>query len=421
MNSTPAASAWPRPLSEEAHYGLAGEVVRTIEPHTESDPAALLIQLLVAFGNVIDRGPYWQAEADRHALNLFAVLVGVTSKARKGSSWAHIRNLMSGSDELWGNHSIQTGLSSGEGLIYAVRDPRADDPGPLDKRLLVVESEFSSTLRMISRDGNTLSPVVRQAWDGGILQIMTKQFPLVATNAHVSIIGHITRDELRRELTRVDAANGFGNRFLWVCARRSKTLPDGGRVPQSDFDRLADQLKNAVKYGISLGDCEIRRTEEAKILWHSIYADLSEGKPSLFGAVTSRAEAQVMRVAGIYAVLDETSEIRKEHLRAGLEVWKYCEASARYVFGDALSDPTAETLLSKLRTARDGLTKTQLSAALGRNRPSAEIDQALASLTNQGLAIAESEETNGRTAMRWHATDTARPTNPPSTAAKVLS
>ena len=78
---------WPNPLSEDAFHGLAGDVVRTLEPHTEADPAALLLQFLVAVGSVIDRGPHFRAEADRHALNLFVVLVGETSKARKGSSW----------------------------------------------------------------------------------------------------------------------------------------------------------------------------------------------------------------------------------------------------------------------------------------------------------------------------------------------
>jgi hypothetical protein len=62
---------------------LAGEIVHTIEPHSESDPAALLLQLLVAFGSVVGRGPHFKAESDRHGLNLFTVLVGETSKARK--------------------------------------------------------------------------------------------------------------------------------------------------------------------------------------------------------------------------------------------------------------------------------------------------------------------------------------------------
>ena len=47
----------PKPLSDKALHGVMGELVRAIKPHTESDPAALLLQLLVAFGNMRARRP----------------------------------------------------------------------------------------------------------------------------------------------------------------------------------------------------------------------------------------------------------------------------------------------------------------------------------------------------------------------------
>ena len=75
--------SWPNELPEEALYGLAGDVVRTIEPHTEADPAALLVQFLVGIGNVIGRGRHFIADGARHGLNLFTVLVGVTSRREK--------------------------------------------------------------------------------------------------------------------------------------------------------------------------------------------------------------------------------------------------------------------------------------------------------------------------------------------------
>ncbi|HOL95992.1 MAG TPA: hypothetical protein PLH79_16705, partial [bacterium] len=43
----PNSDPWPAPLDEAAFQGLAGEFVRMVGPHTESDPAALLIQFLV--------------------------------------------------------------------------------------------------------------------------------------------------------------------------------------------------------------------------------------------------------------------------------------------------------------------------------------------------------------------------------------
>src|SRR5262249_48813656 len=68
--ATVLARVWPEPLAEEAFHGLAGEIVRVIAPHTEADPAALLINVLTAFGNVVGRGPHAVAEANRHGCNL---------------------------------------------------------------------------------------------------------------------------------------------------------------------------------------------------------------------------------------------------------------------------------------------------------------------------------------------------------------
>jgi hypothetical protein len=190
---------WPI-LAQEAMHGLAGKVVKIISPHTEADPVALLIQILVAFGNVIDRHAHCRAEADHHYLNEFAVLVGLTSKGRKGSSSGHVEKLFERVDSRWTQHCIQWGLSSGEGLIWAVHDPiikngEVLDEGIADKRLFVLEAEFASTLRVLGREGNTLSTVIRQAWDGKTLASMTKNSPGKSTGAHVSIVGHITRAE----------------------------------------------------------------------------------------------------------------------------------------------------------------------------------------------------------------------------------
>src|SRR6202022_2707903 len=175
--NVPQVPSWPDPLAQEALYGLAGEIVGTIEPHTEADPAALLMQLLVAFGNIIGHEPHFRAEKDRHGLNLFTVLVGATSKARKGTSWGHIKELTATADQQWSEDCRQTGLGSGEGLIHAVGDPRGEDPGVSEKRLFIIEQEFASTLRVLERDGNTLSPTLRLAWDGNPLQVLTKNLP----------------------------------------------------------------------------------------------------------------------------------------------------------------------------------------------------------------------------------------------------
>src|SRR3984957_15583883 len=89
--AAPAPQLCSHPMFERfALYGLAGEAVRTLAPHTEAQPEAILLQLLAAFGNILGPGPHCMVGATRHTLNLFVVLVGESSKARKGTSWNQI-------------------------------------------------------------------------------------------------------------------------------------------------------------------------------------------------------------------------------------------------------------------------------------------------------------------------------------------
>jgi hypothetical protein len=123
------------------------------------------------------------------------------------------------------------------------------------------------------------------------------------------------------------------------------------------------------------------------------------------GAVTARAEAQVMRLALVYALMDGSSVISLAHLRAALEVWRYCFASARYVFGSTIGDPVADEILSALRRSEDGLTRTEISARVfGRNRSADQISHALDALQRAGLAYPHTDtSTGGRHAERWYA------------------
>ena len=416
--------SWPEAPSFHAYHGLVGDIVRAIEPHSEADPIALLIQFLVVFGNVVGPGPHFKAEADSHAMKLFVVLVGVTSKGRKGTSWGHVKVLFQGVDDVWVSERVQTGLSSGEGLIWTVRDPIVkreqvrdddgsptgrieevvEDPGVEDKRLLVLETELASTLRVMRRETNTLSPLIRQAWDTGDLRCLTKNSPAKATGTHVSIVGHVTRDELIRSLHSNELSNGFANRFLWICTRRSKLLPEGGRLSETDLEPLIARIRDAVEFARNVG--EMKRDEEARQIWISVYSKLSQGYPGFLGSVLSRAEAQTMRLACVYALLDCSEVIRKPHLLAALAVWEYVESSARFIFGDSVGDAIADTILDALRQRPEGLTRTEISKLLGNNRDSRDIDRALGLLSECGLARYDSTQTGGRPADRWYAVGT---------------
>ena len=348
----PLTQTWPI-LGKAAYHGLAGEIVRAIEPHSEADPAAMLIQFLVTFGNVIGRGNCYVVESTHHYPNLFAVMVGDSAKARKGSSWSRVEALFAPFQD-W-RKRVQSGLSTGEGLIAAVRDPEIKtktdketgeiieeviEEGVADKRLLVIEEEYARMLSVMARPGNTLSPIVRNGWDGRDLQTMTKVQPMRATAPHISMVGHSTIDELKRNLTITEAANGFANRFLFACIRRSKQLPFGGQ-PDDDIMRdlefkLAERVNAARHLNPSRPPNAVGFDRDGAKLWCEMYGALSAPTPGLLGAIIARGEAQTVRLALLYALLDGADAIGKVHLEAALELWIYL-FDLLYLDGEVIS------------------------------------------------------------------------------------
>jgi hypothetical protein len=136
-------------------------------------------------------------------------------------------------------------------------------------------------------------------------------------------------------------------------------------------------------------------------LWVERYPKLSEGAPGLLGAVTSRAEAQVLRLACVYALMDTSVTIELEHLKAALAVWDYAEASARYIFGDATGDAVADSIEEMLSGSPEGMTRAEIRDAFGRNKSSERIGAALELLERHERVSKEIEQTGGRPAERW--------------------
>jgi Protein of unknown function (DUF3987) len=390
---------WPT-VAPAAFHGLAGEVVSTILPHTESDPVALLLQYLASFGNVIGRNRYYQAEDTQHFGNLFVTLVGDTSKARKGTSAERIRTIFKAVDLTWASERMKGGVSSGEGIISQVRDEvrgmrkgieEIVDAGAGDHRFLLMLHEFSQALVVLKREGNTLSQVLRDAWDGRErLETLTKHAPTKASNACISIIAHITVEELRAKLDETAMANGFANRLLFACVRRSKLLPFGGALAAEVAQRLGEQTKEAIIAAqLTTG---VTMNAPAQALWREVYPELARGGDGLLAHITSRAEAQTVRLALLYTLLDRAEAIDAVHLEAALAVWRYCEASAHYIFGDLLGDPAADTILQTLRRRKPaGMAKREIIDLFGRHLRTAAINAALGLLERTGKVRCEQQ------------------------------
>jgi hypothetical protein len=384
MPPAAAADLWPEPPAEAAYHGVLGDIVRAVTPMTEADPVAILGSLLAYVGGCMGNGRALYQGSTQTA-NLFIALVGDSSTGRKGTASSIARDVMGLAYPEW-TKLIVSGLGSGEGLIGYLK--KVED---IDHRAIVMESEFGRLLTVMAREGSTLSPVVRDAWDGVPMGRFLAREQAMVTRHHVSISAHVTVVELRQKLTNSDAANGFGNRFLWLAVRRTKLVafPESPkRVVQPYIKELHDAIEAAQGYGM------LEWSPEAKTRWETMYAaSAARARYGMLGAMLARSEAQVARLALLYALLDQATEVEAQHLAAAEALWAYSERSVAHIFGNSTGDRHADSLLSYLEEGP--IEWMEARKALGL-RYSTEMEDAVGTLVSLGLADIVTIKKEGR-------------------------
>jgi hypothetical protein len=185
------------------------------------------------------------------------------------------------------------------------------------RRLFLLSEEFASVIHVLGRETGQLSPLLRCAWDGGDLCAHDGHRYIRAAAAHISIVGHVTQSELAHHLSHIESTNGFANRCLWTNIRRSKSLPDGGSLPPEQQSALACELRCTLDWVQNQNELLFSRTPAASQLWNKRYDALCQGRGDAYGAATSRAEAQVLRLSAIYAALDRSPLIDIRGTAAG--------------------------------------------------------------------------------------------------------
>jgi len=405
------------PLPELAlSHGVVGEFMQRVATETEAHPVALAGTLLTAMGSVIGRGPHMIVGRTPHYVNIFLAVIGNTGAGRKGTGGDIVADCLRMVDENWARRCQSPNLVSGEGVIDAMRDrvekltpvkkgePGACeavviDPGVEDKRLLITCSELVGAFKAGNRENSTLSQTLREAWDGKTLRTMAKNAARSATDPHLSIVGHATRQELLRVVRDSDIFGGTYNRFLFILSRRERLLPHGGDL--DDLGMLPQRLGHVVDFARTVG--RMYRSPAANRLWESVYAELTTpAGPELVAAVLSRGEAQTLRLSMLMALAAGHGVIEEDDLLAALDFWRYSAASARAIFGSSERGLAARLL--DLIAAEPGISRSRLHKRAGWRLSSSEFLSALASLRDQGLAICTPIRTAGRVAEVWRAT-----------------
>ncbi|MCM2353983.1 MAG: YfjI family protein [Pseudobdellovibrio sp.] len=387
--------------------GNVGEFVEILHPLVESNKESILIQLLTCFGNCIGRSAHFRAAEDKHFANLFVAVVGKSSRGRKGQSLNLIKSLFEEADSEWFNERVKKGLSSGEGLIAHISDHTLVDGGTSlvsetkDKRLLCVESEFSSVLKVAHREGNILSQILRDSWDSVTLQTLTKNNPIKATNPMVSIIGHITDAELIKFLSSTEIANGLANRFIFIRAASDKRLANPEPIPEEVKTYLSNLLKIAIGKARERG--VMRFSHDGLIFWEGFYESLSNDDPTIVGSLTARQEAQVRRLAMIIALMNGKDLIDAESLIFAVKIFDYSIETLREIYGHSFGDPLTDKMFDLLKSSPDGSSRSEISNFFGRNYQKGNLDRSLELLKSQGLikCIKSQNPAGGRPTEHW--------------------
>lgn len=378
-------------LHRDAYHGIVGEYVREVAPNTEADPLAVLA-LSLAWAGCRASGVYVVQGRDRHPALLWPLLVGGTASGRKGTADSESITVFSAISAI---PRRRNGLSSGEGLIEAFLPASPTDPPP-DPRVLVTESEWEGVLSRTRREGNTLSAILRDAWDQRPLSTMTVGGGREVKDHHLTVTGHITPLGLQQATSTLDVSNGFLNRFLPLLVHRPKVRPD-----VDDHSEHVDELASTIVERASSTAMHNGRwhlTLPARRLYASWYEE-REGRiellPERIQQATARGSAHLYRAALTYALLDDPSsgQIGEPHVRAAMALVGYADESALALFGPGRAG-LDKRVMTVLAEHGGWMTREDLRVALG--KPSTvHLTAALDSLKSEGL-VDEFKEFTGR-------------------------
>lgn len=413
----PPLAAFLRPqLSQAALHGLPGEVAVALSEASGADPAAVLLTFLALLGNAAGPQPHAWFGGAEHPARLFVVLVGDAAIGRKGTASGVVEKLFAEADPEWADGRVLYGLQSAEAMI----DQVADESAP-DCRLLIVETEFARLVETMARTG-TLSAQLRNAWDGRPLQRTRTRGTVRASRAHISMLAHITPEELLRQHRRLSQAGGLESRILYVyTAPLAEVSPFR---PQADTGELAGRLRAVLeasreavmsvtdpisRYLLTLRGIQPRAelpvAGDVADRWGASVKSRLPGPDEALAGLHSRAESQVIRLAAAYALADMAAEVRPEHVEAALAVQSYCARSAEIVFGVPVAQlpPRVEprTAAKIVRCLHDNYPKWVPrdeigSGTLHGNVPAAEAGSALDDLVAKRLAERRTVTTKGR-------------------------
>ena len=318
-------SSFPSPLTKASLHGILGDFVEIAHPTTVASKEMLMYEMLPMIGALMGDAFYAPFGSDKHFSSLFTLAIGRSTDG-KGQAMHHCEEAIRLVDQGWTKTSVHSNPASGEGMIRMLAGSTLNMGRKY--RVVIANSEMSTTFAAQGRESSTLSGILRKAYDGDRLENFRsdKKKSIAADDYLLGFVGTITPGELQQVMPAMDWVNGAQNRFLWSIAFKDKTL---GRSPaQPDFTNWAGRVKALFELNTKEGakPTAIAYSESGRRVWDDWHASLPEHQDDTLSESQGRVLANCLRVAVLYAQLDERRldgwqpQIEGQHVEAAIEI-----------------------------------------------------------------------------------------------------
>lgn len=356
-----------------AFTGELGRMLEDIEAGTDASRVGLLGALIAVYGAMIPGRAYFHRD---QTSSPFIALVGESAIGRKGTAMYRVLDVAGRTHNVVTvNRILLDGIASGEALVSTLvarheRDLNEPTVG------LIFEEEYATLLAARGREGSTLDPRMRQAFDGGPLSHRKVSGTIVLNPPYwtPAIVG-ITPKELRERIEGGTLQTGSGNRWLYLPVRR-RDLEPTNQPPEFRYElhiKLEEARRDALSRRTALG--VEQAVTRALAEYNSFLAEHTTG---IAYDLTKRYSVIAFRVALVHALVDGDKTVAADHLERAIALTEYARRGIPWVFGDTVGDPLAALLFREL-VAAGRLTRTQITRFVIRDpqKRQAAIDELL--------------------------------------------
>lgn len=373
---------------EDMAYGPIGVAVKAAMPHTEADPIGVLAAVLALYSSALN-GHVTQPNG--RPVVVWTALAGRSKIGRKGFALSTAEAILEPSIGRFYETQRRQGVTSGPSLVTTLYEAEQDSltsEAGLDGRIVIVDEEWSTTLRMANRCPK-YSGVLRTSWDGKRVANTTKgkdgkREEQAINQPRLGFHVHIQPGAWAKYISTTEALGGSYNRILPVIVERSKLLPTMDENPLENI-RVSKSLTAAYDWArkerrtMVLSPAARKRYDELR----AEYEDQMAEMPESVSCFIERSDEQVLRVACVLTAAWKKAIIPLEAIEAARSFVEFSMDSVRQLVTEsaaATARPviSLEQRIAKALKERGPLASTALYRALGSGRFTAAQIQAAA-------------------------------------------